>query len=293
MKKMTLLCVLLLSLSVSALSAQDKLGEAENKIKNLEKPLYNPFVEYYIMQELRDLREANRQLKVEMHELLTQKELAAADRAVSYTTSTINNMFYIIAAASTLLLLVGWSSFKDINERIRVTVSEKVAKVLQENESRMEHFERNLEARSIQVLKNQEEIAKTNTIQSLWMRAGLESTPNGKIEIYDQILSIRPQEAEAISYKADAALELGEVHWSLSLSNQSLSIDPDYPNAYYHRACAYCQLGYYDNCMDDLEKALEFNENYMDEILNEDDFTPLEGNGRFSELIEKYHPKSS
>ncbi|WP_193112657.1 tetratricopeptide repeat protein [Sulfurimonas marina] len=263
------------------------------KIEQLDKPLYTPFVENYILNEIKTLREENRKLGVEMHETLTEKELSVSNKAIDYATSTINNMFYIIAAATSILVFLGWNSFRDINERIRITVDERISKVIDENEKRMQLLEHDLERRSRQVLSNQEEIAKTNTIHSLWMRAGLEQTPYGKIEIYDQILKIRPQDPEAISYKADAALDLGEANWALSLSNQSINIDPEYPNAYYQRACAYSVLKFSDNAIDDLEKALELNENYTDEILSEKEFIDLHENERFQKLLSRYQTKNT
>ncbi len=282
------LIILILMATVSGFAASSDDIKAAQKIETREKPLYNPFVENYILNEIKTLRDENRKLRVDMHETLTQKELSVSNKAIDYATSTINNMFYIIAAATSILVLLGWNSFRDINERIRVTVDERINKLIDENEKRMQALERDLEQRSFQVLTNQEEIAKTNTIHSLWMRAGLEQTPNGKIEIYDQILTIRPQDPEVISYKADAALDLGEANWALKLSNQSLEIDPDYPNAYYQRACAYAALDYPDNAIDDLEKTLDLNENYIEEIIKEKEFHSLQLNERFIDLLGRY-----
>lgn len=273
-----------------SLFSQEADSKAQKEVSELQKPLFHPFVENYILNEIKTLRDENRNLKIELHETLTQKELSITGKAVDYATATIGNMFYIIAAASSILVLLGWNSLRDMNERIRTTVDDRINRLFKENEQRMQSFEDDLAERSYQVLRNQEEIAKTNAIHSLWMRAGLEQTPSGKIEIYDQILKIRPQDAEAICYKADAALELGEINWSLSLSNQSLNIDPNYPNAYFQRACAYAALGYEDNAIDDLEKALELNENYLEEIQNDRDFEVLKENERFTGLIERYSP---
>ncbi|MFT7859694.1 MAG: tetratricopeptide repeat protein [Sulfurimonas sp.] len=283
----------LLCLFVSPLFAvSSESAKAPEQIKQLDKPLYTPFVENYILNEIKTLRDENRKLRVDMHETFTKKELSVSDKAIEYATSTINNMFYIIAAATSILVFLGWNSFRDINERIRLTVDERISKVIDENEQRMQLVEEDLEKRSHQVLNNQAEIAKTNTIHSLWMRAGLEQTPHGRIEIYDEILKIRPQDPEAISYKADAALDMGEANWALSLSNQSIAIDPEYPNAYYQRACAYSALKLSDNAIDDLEKALELNENYTDEILNEKEFVELHENERFQKLLNRYQTEN-
>lgn len=212
--------------------------------------------------------------------------------AINYATSTINNIFYIIAAASSLLVIIGLNSIRDVNQKIRTIVDEKVSKVIDDYEKRMSLIEKDLDKRSKQVLQNQKEIEKTNTIHSLWIRAAQETTPSGKIEIYDDILKIKPYDAEALTYKAEAALELEEANWALHLANQALNIDDDYPNAFYQKAKANAVLGYSDFAINDLEKALMLNEQYIEEIENEEEFDSLNENKKFITLIKKYKQDS-
>ncbi|NIV40532.1 MAG: tetratricopeptide repeat protein, partial [Anaerolineae bacterium] len=51
----------------------------------------------------------------------------ASDRAIQYTTSTVNNIFYIIAAAASIFVLVGWTSLRDIRHRLEEMVESKVS----------------------------------------------------------------------------------------------------------------------------------------------------------------------
>ncbi|MBN2824482.1 MAG: tetratricopeptide repeat protein [Campylobacterales bacterium] len=262
------------------------------KIDSLQKPLYNPFVENYILNELKTLRDENRDLRIELHERLAKKEVEISNNAINYATSTINNMFYIIAAASSFLVLIGWGSIKDMNEKVANIVDERVSTVIAQYADRMHSIEKDLEKRSAQVLQNQKDIERTNTIHSLWLRASQENTPSGKIEIYDEILSLRQDDAEVLVYKADAILDLGEVNWALSLANQALEIDPQYANALYQRAKVYSVLGLSQNAIEDLEKALELNEQYVDEIENQEEFIGLKSSSKFQTLIQKYTPKN-
>jgi len=263
-------------------------ASVQAKVDSLSKPLYNPFVENYILNELKTLRDENRDLKTELYDRLAKKEVEISNNAINYATSTINNMFYIIAAASTFLVIFGWSSIKDMNEKITNIVDEKVSKVIAEYEDRMHSIEKDLEKRSAQVLQNQKDIERTNTIHSLWMRASQENTPSGKIEIYDEILALRQDDAEVLTYKADAILELGEINWALSLANQALEIDPEYPNALYQRARVYSVLGLNENAIEDLEQALDLNEQYVEEIENEKEFEELKKNRIFQKLLLRY-----
>lgn len=241
----------------------------EDKIAKIEKPLYTPFVENYILNEIKQLREENRDLKIELHKTLAKKEVEISNSVINYATSTINNMFYIITTASSILVIIGWTSIREMNEKVKNMIEEKTSKTIKEYELRMSAFEENLSNRALQVKQNQQEISNMNAIHSLWLRAANDSTPSGKIEIYDEILEIRPNDVEALVYKADAALSLGEANWSLRLTNQALEIDNNYSDAYYQRAKVYAVLKQEETAVQDLEKAISLNENYTIQINNE------------------------
>ncbi len=255
-------------------------------INNIKKPLYTPFVENYILQEIKQLRDENRDLKVDLHKTLAKKEVEISSNAINYATATVNNMFYILAAATSLLVIVGWTSIKDMNSKIESIIDSKVSSVINEYELRMHTIEKDLEKRSKQVFQNQKDIEETNTIHSLWMRASQETTLNGKIEIYDEILRIRTDDIEAIVYKADAVLDLGEAHWALNLTNQALEIEDSYASAFYQRAKVYSVLGFIDNAIEDLEKAINLNEQYIFEVKNEAEFEELLTHKKVEELLQ-------
>lgn len=278
--------LLLLLLSMSVLCASDVPKEL-NPNKDLEKPLYTPFVENYILNEIRRLRDDNRELKVQMHEKMAKKEVEISNNVISYATSTINNMFYIIAAASSILVIIGWTSIRDINEKIKHMIEEKTSKTILEYEERMTQFEKSLAHRAAQVKENAQEIELMNSIHSLWLRASQDSTPSGKIEAYDEILELRPDDVEAIAYKADAVLDLGEANWSLNLTNQALLIDDSFANAYYQRAKAHAVLNQEENAIIDLEKAIDLNEDYSTEIENDEEFNEIIKLERVQILISK------
>ncbi|RXJ91519.1 hypothetical protein CRV01_00050 [Arcobacter sp. CECT 8983] len=282
MRKMFLLLFILTNIAFANTQKEEKI---QNRINNLEKPLYNPFVENYILHEIKQLRDENRDLKIELHETLAKKEVQMNTNVVNYATSTINNMFYIIAAATSLLVIVGWTSIKDTNEKVKNMIDEKTSKIIQEYEERLLNFEKDLESRSKQVKRNQHEIEVTNTIHSLWLRASQESTAAGKVEIYDEILNIRPDEVEALTYKADAVLEMGEANWALNLTNQALEIDNSYANAYYQRSKIFAVLGQEENVILDLEKAIDLNDQYVEEIENDEEFDYLMKNKKIQEIL--------
>jgi len=153
-----------------------------------------------------------------------------------------------------------------------------------EYEERLDAIEDKMKRRSEQILANQEQIALTNNIHALWMRAGLEKNDQEKINIYDQILELRPGDVEALTYKADTMLELGEKKWALSLANQALDNDNEYSLAYWQRACAKAEIGLIEEAIDDLETAIQLSETLREDIAEEKSFSNLQGNERFQKI---------
>lgn len=283
MRGLTLL--LLLSLTLPLQAAQDADQRATQVIEQLDKPLYNPFVERYLLDEVRALRIELQGQRTEFTDKYTRAQLESSDRAISYTTSTVNNIFYIIAAAASIFALVGWSSMRDIRQKLNEVMDRKVATISDEYEKRLLNLERKLKDRTERIISAQEEISRTNTMHSLWMRAGLEATPQARIEVYDQILDLNSEDIEALTYKADAVLELDEPEWALNLCDKALTLNPDYAYAHYQRACANSTLGQLDMAMDDLRQAVELSATYQEEAKGDEGLLKLRESGRLDELL--------
>src|SRR5690554_6256480 len=83
--------------------------KAQAKIAGLEKPLYNPFVERYVLDELKQLRIEMAEQKAFFIQQIVDREHKSVDRAVSYATDTVTYFFYLIAGATSIFVLVGWS----------------------------------------------------------------------------------------------------------------------------------------------------------------------------------------
>jgi len=277
----------LLTMPALTIAAPEKTQQAEHEkvIDDLEEPLYNPFVERYVLDELKMLRTDMQNQRAEYIERFTSTELAASDRAINYATSTVNNIFYIIAAAASILALVGWSSIREIRHKLNEVIEQKVSNISEDYEQRLLDLETKLKDRTDRIISAQEEITRTNTMHSLWMRAGLEATHQAKIDVYDQILSINPNDVEALAYKADEVLEMGEPQWALNLCNRALSIDETYPYAFYQRACANSTLNQLDSAFEDLENAIDLSSTYIDEARNDKDLKNLRNTDRFERLL--------
>lgn len=273
---------------VVPMAALGDTGETERETEipeSLDKPLYSPFVERYILDELKQLRTDMASQKHELIQQIVDRELNSVDRGVTYATNTVTYFFYLIAGASSILVLLGWTSIRDIKERVQSLADKKILKLVHEYEERLATIEQQLnkEARSIEKIR--EDIGRTQDVQSLWLRAGQASSLANKIALYDQILRLRPEDCEALTYKADAVLDLGEPQWAANLCQQALKIDPDNGHAFYQLACAYTAMNQFDEAVQCLSEALERTENYRDKFADDPALQPLKDFEPFIELL--------
>lgn len=288
--KSIVLFILLVACSFTSMANEQTTSKkpTENQqqaLSQLQEPMYRPLIERYILDELRAVREDQMRLRADIEKKISHSQLDTADRAITYTTDTINNVLFLITAAASILVVVGWTSFRDIKSKVEDIVSLRVGTITDEYEKRLQVIEEKLRERSEEILNNQKKISITNEVHSLWMRANLESDMNSKIEIYDEILNRKPEDVEAIAYKADALLELGQTNTAIALCNQALEIDSDYGYAYWQRACAYSMLYKHADAMADIRMALEYAPNLKNELQHEPAFASLADNQSFNELV--------
>lgn len=284
-RRLIALWLLLFPVCVVA-QAGDPLQAPETVVDNLEQPLYTPFVERYVLDELKQLRSDMAAQKHELMQQVIDREIGAVDRSVTYATNTVTYFFYLIAGASSLLVLVGWSSIRDIKEKVHTLADEEINKLVKQYEARLSSIEQQLNQKTRHIEENREEIELTREIHSLWLRAAQDANPNQKIATYDQILALNSQDCEALTYKADAVLELSEPQWAANLCHQALVLDPHNSHAFYQLGCAYTMMNQFDEALRYLAKALEHNDAYRDDIRHDAALQPLRDHPRFADLIQ-------
>ncbi|TMO70639.1 hypothetical protein CWC17_18405 [Pseudoalteromonas sp. S3785] len=274
---------------LSTVNAQEAAAPTEQQqqqaLAQLNEPMYKPLLERYILDELKAVRQDQQQLREDVTKQVTHAQLDTADRALIYTTDTINNVFFIITATASILVLVGWNSLRDVKNKVEDIVNTRVSVITDEYEDRLKILEEKLRVRSEEILSNQERISVTNEVHSLWMRANLESDFANKIEIFDEILKRKPEDVEAIAYKADALLELNETAKAIELCNQAIDIDSDYGYAYWQRACAYALTHKHADALADIKMALDYSPNLRNELLHESAFASLHDNDSFNAIV--------
>lgn len=275
--------LLLFQISVAAAAAAGK--QAEDTVEQLEEPLYTPFVERYVLDELKQLRTDMAAQKHELMQQILDREHNSIDRGVAYATDTVTYFFYLIAGATSILVLVGWTSIREIRERVHSLADEEISRLVNEYEQRLVTIEQQLNRKSQHIRKNREEIELTQEIQSLWLRAAQESAASNKIAIYDQILKLRPEDVEALTYKADAVLEIGEPQWAASLANQALEVDEENSHAFYQLACACAEMEKYDEAMTYLKEAVDRRDSFKEAILDDPALAALKDRQQFKDIM--------
>lgn len=283
--RLALLGVLFLGLAPVAVAETDEAPRPESESEIEKGPVISQFRENWILGELRSLRQDMMEYRNQMNLLVTDRELEVADKAMGYATNTVTYFFYLIAGAASILALVGWSTIRDLKDNVRVYAEKEMARLTSEYEARLADLERELRKKSLTIAENQEEIERTNEIHSLWLKATKEPSAQAKIELYDRILELRPDDPEALAWKADAALELGEQRWALSLCDRVLEVDEENSHALYQRACAWAGLGEIDNALNDLDAAIQASETLRRHARSEEMFQPLHELARFQELV--------
>lgn len=259
-------------------------------VSALDKPLYSPFIERYVLDEVRAVRVDIERYRSDLLERMAGRELELTDRAVTYATDTVTYFFYLIAAASSVLIIIGWNSMRELKEQVKHAADEKVSQLIAEYESRLERVEKQIRERSTEIQENQEEIAITNEVQSLWVRANQETSWEQKIRYYDAILKLRPDSAEALTHKADAALELSEPHEAIALCNKALEVDETNAHAYFQLACAYADLEAADIALEYLAKAVAHADDYRTYACEEVRLELLREDERFHNIVRPAAP---
>lgn len=270
---------------ISATQNQDTVNE--QRVDSLKEPLYNPFLERYVLDELKQIRQDLAAHKVETTKAVVDRDLAIGDKAMSYATNTVTYFFYLIAAVSSILVIVGWTSIRDIRDKVHSVADKEVQALVSTYEKRLRTLEQQLMQKTQHIDENREEIKHTQEVHALWLRAQQEHSAANKIVMYDEILALRPSDSEALTYKADAILELGEPNWAKELCIQALAIDANYGYAHYQMACVSVALGMFDDAIASLNKAIGLSESFIDEAAKDPALKPLSELPEFRQLLTK------
>ncbi|WP_040726327.1 tetratricopeptide repeat protein [Thiomicrorhabdus sp. Kp2] len=280
-----LILILFLALTPQLGFAESPHNKETQDVNQLKEPMYNPFIERYVIDELKDLRADMMQMHVDLTKEVTNRDISLTTRAVSYVSDTVTYFFYLIAGISSVLVLLGWNSIRDIKEKVHDLADSKVNAVIDVYEQRLAKLEEELNNKSKGINNAHKQLIQHQDIHSLWLKAGQESLLSNRMSIYDQILEIDPYNTEALTYKADLALEMDEPQWAINLCNKALQIDPQNRHAFYQLAGAFALLNQPNEALENLERSLLGTDVSADEIISDPVFKDLLDNEEFKKLL--------
>jgi tetratricopeptide (TPR) repeat protein len=244
-----------------------------------------PLMERYVLDELKNLRTEMQGMRAELLREVVNRQLEAIDKAISYSSNTVTYFFYFVAAVGALLTMLGWQSLRELKSSVRNLANTELQRLSQEFEGRLTSLENELLLKSKLINDHQHEIERTQTIHALWLQANQLGNPRSKIETYDKILELAPGDPEVMAYKADAALQLGDRDWALSLCNRLLAEAPESANGHYQRACANAGLGFKEAALADLRRAVELSDAMRQPAWAEEEFELLRDMPEFTEIL--------
>ena len=115
--------------------------DVQQRIDTAEEPMYTPFVELYLLEETKALRKEMMNTRAELIEKVVDKELSVADKTMSYATDTVTYFFYLIAGATSILVVIGWNSIRDMRNQLTSLAEKRVNELVVEYEKRLEFIE--------------------------------------------------------------------------------------------------------------------------------------------------------
>ena len=285
----TLFIIISLLYPIKAISNDVQVTEQETSshIDELKEPLYNPFIERYLVDEVKALRIDMNKLEVSLTKEVVDREIRTVDKVTSYATDTITYFFYLIAGVSSVLVMLGWTSIRDIKDKVHHLADSKVNAIVGSYEERLDQMEEALNKKSGGIQQAQNKLERHQEIHTLWLKAAQENSSNNKISIYDQILEIDPENVEALTYKADAALEINEPIWAINLCQNALKLDPENAHAFYQLAGAHALLNKIPEALNYLEQNIQLSEGSIEEIKDDPVFNNLLDLPEFKNLLDQ------
>lgn len=105
------------------------------------------------------------------------------------------------------------------------------------------------------------------------------------INIYNDALSIDPQDPNVLLNKAVAYSQLGEYDKAIELYGKVIDHNPEYSLSFYNMAGTLAVMGDTEKALTWLKKAIEKNPDFVEMAQKDDDFLYLRDNPQFTAIL--------
>ena len=107
-----------------------------------------------------------------------------------------------------------------------------------------------------------------------------------KLELYDRVIGIDPNDTDAINNKGLVLSDLDQYDEAIMLYDKAIGIDPNHTAAISNKGIALSELRQYDEAIKLYDKVIGIDPNYTDAIANKGN--TLSNLSRYDEAIEMY-----
>jgi tetratricopeptide (TPR) repeat protein len=108
-----------------------------------------------------------------------------------------------------------------------------------------------------------------------------------EIELFKKVLARQPDYVDVMRVLANNLAAKGEREASLALDRRLVKLRPSDAAARYNLACSLAVLGFRDEAMDHLEKALELGYEHLEYLTEDRDLCSLHREPRFLRMLER------
>lgn len=206
------------------------------------------FTQRYIITEMKELRTDLESTKRMLNTELNTRELASIDRALAYSSNTVNFLWLILTMAVTGFWLVGWRTMKDVRENLTNNFEKEVQKRVSSEHKKLEAFMKKLQDEQVKqsedILKNQEFISKKQEAAYFWSQFNREDNLPAKLELLENILAVDISDDLIFIHQERSSIyiELGLWDKAVESADKWLEIQSENSNILYNKAIAQVML---------------------------------------------------
>jgi len=225
--------------------------------KEIIVPTELDWTERFILSEQKEIRIDVERLRREIYQEIHEMELSTVDKALSYSSNTLNYFFIFLTIIITALGVIGWRTLADTKKVIKENMEKEVQKTVFKFQKKIEHLE------------------KSQEINILWRQYYSSESNNDRLEYLKKLEDLTNYSMLTMIERSNVYIDMEEYEKVISICNDILEEDQDTTQALYNRGFAYAGLDDDDKSLEDLNYLLKISPDYEDTIKEDEIFNKV------------------